>query len=202
MAQEDPTLWQIEHIEKFLYQHLLFRGINRNIWQFWGEDISNIQENFITFSWKSETTPKLSVDWNKFCQNPKDTLIRLFLTSYSRKHKISISKAIQDLGISLSASIYGLSIKDLEIPDDIVLEARKKNGIIRFQIGELMKLIEEKLLPIRLKHDPIKEINEKNPFLNRAHSIIEGFSRTNLTKIRALLCDIAQWVEGFEPIIE
>lgn len=201
MAQEDPTLWQIEPIEKFLYQHLLFRGINRNIWQFWGEDISNIQENFITFR-KSEASPKLSVDWNKYCQNPKDTLIRLFLTSYSRNHQISISKAIQDLGISLSTSIYGLSIKDLEIPDDIVLKARKKNGIIRFQIGELMKLIEEKLLPIRLKHDPIKETNEINHFLNRAHSIIEGFSRTNYTKIRALLCDIAQWGNGFEPIIE
>jgi hypothetical protein len=202
MAQEDPTLWQIEPIENFLYQHLLFRGINRNIWQYWGEDISDIQENFITFPRRSEATPKLSVDWSKFCQNPKDTLIRLFLTLYSRKHKISISRAIQDLEISPSSSIYGLSIKDLEIPDDIVLEARKKNGIMRFQIGEFMKLIEEEQLPIRLKHDPIKVTNEINPLLNRAHSIIEGFSRTNFTKIRALLCDIAKWCKGLEPIIE
>lgn len=202
MAQKNPTLWQIEPIKNFLYKHLLFRGINSYIWQYWGEDISDIQENFITFPRKSEATPKLSVDWSKFCQNPKDTLIRLFLTSYSRKHKISISRAIQDLEIPLSSSIYGLSIEELEIPDDIVLEARKKNGIIRFQIGELMKLIEGEQLPIRLKHDPIKSTNEINPFLNRAHSIIEGLSRTNYTKIRALLCDIAKWCNGFEPIIE
>jgi len=202
MAQKNPTLWQTEPIKNFLYNHLLFRGINSNIWQYWGEDISDIQENFITFPRKSGATPKFSVDWSKFCQNPKDTLIRLFLTSYSRKHKISISRAIQDLGISLSSSIYGLSIEDLEIPDYIVLEARKKNGIIRFQIGELMKLIEGEQLPISLKHDPIKLTNEINPFLNRAHSIIEGFSRTNYTKIRALLCDIAKWCNGFEPIFE
>jgi len=202
MAQEDPTLWKIEPVENFLYQHLFFRGINKIIWQYWGEDISDIQENFITFPRKSEVKPDLSADWSKFCQNPKDTLIRLCLTSYSRKHKIPISRAIQDLGISLNTSIYGLSIKDLEISDDFVLEARKKNGIIRFQIGELMKLIKKEQLPIKLKHDPIKKTDGINLFLNHAHSIIEGFSRINYTKIRSLLRDIAKWCKGFEPIIE
>ena len=103
--------------------------------------------------------------------------------------------------MSAAPIIYDLrSVKSSQDIED--LKARKKNGIIKFQIGELMKLIDEELLPIRLKHDPIKETNEINYFLNRAHSIIEGFSRTNYTKIRALLRDIAQWSNGFEPIIE
>ncbi|MFX1257381.1 MAG: hypothetical protein ACFFAN_05960 [Promethearchaeota archaeon] len=202
MAQRNPALWQTEPIENFLSHHHLFRGINRNIWQYWGDDISDIQENFITFPRKSETTPELSVDWNKYCQDPKDTLMRLFLTSYSKKHNSSINLTIQDLGISLSSSIYGLSIEDLTISNDIVFMARKKNGIIRFKISELMRLIEKEELPITLRHDPIKYTNQINPFLNRAHSIIEGFTRINYTKIRALLRDIVKWCNGFEPIIE
>ncbi len=202
MAQNDPTLWQTEPIENFLFQHLLFRGINRNIWKYWGDDITDIQENFITFPRKPELQLELSVDWSKFCQNPKDLLNRLFLISYSRKQKISISRAIQDLDISLSTSKYGLSIKDLKIPDDIILKARKINGIFRFQIGELLELIKEKQLPINLKHDPIKKTNEINHFLDRAHSVIEGFSRTNYLRIRALMCDKAKWCIGLEPIIE
>lgn len=202
MAQNNPTLWQTEPIENFLDQHLLFRGIHRNIWKYWGDDITDIQENFITFPRKTKAQLKLSVDWSKFCQNPEDLLNRLFLISYSRKRKISISRAIQDLGISQNTSIYGLSISDLKIPNDIILKARKINGIFRFKSGDLLEIIEEKQLPIELKHNPIKTTNKTNLFLNRAHSDIEGFSRTNYTRIRALLCDKAKWVKDLDPIME
>ncbi len=202
MAQEDPALWQIEPRENFLNQHLLFRGINKQIWKHWGEDIDNIQENFITFPRKSDIKPELSVDWSKFCHNPKNTLIRLFLTSYIKKNKTPIPKVLQDLGITIYPSKYDLSIDDLEIPEKIVMEARKENGIIRFQIGELIKLIEDKQLPINIRHDPIKKTDEINLFLNHSHSIIEGFSKTNFTKIRTILSDIAKWCNDFKPIIK
>jgi len=42
MAQKNPTLWQKEPIGNFLPQHLLFRGISRNIWKSWGDDISDM----------------------------------------------------------------------------------------------------------------------------------------------------------------
>lgn len=202
MAQKNPTLWQKEPIGNFLPQHLLFRGISRNIWKSWGDDISDIQQNFITFSKNPETLYELSVDWSKYCQNPKDLLNKLFLKWYSRKHEISISLAIQNLGILQNTSIYGLSINDLTIPNNIFLEARKINGILRFHVDEFLNIIEENQFPLRLIHDPNKTTNSENPFLNRAHSVIKGFTKTNYTKIRTLLSDIAKWVQDLEPINE
>lgn len=95
-----------------------------------------------------------------------------------------------------------LSANDLNINDRVISTANREYTIFKFNIKELLELIKKRNLPIKLEHDPITEITDRDKFLNRAHSIIDRISGRNYTKIRILLSDIASWVDGLEPKLE
>ena len=71
---------------------------------------------------------------------------------------------------------------------------------MEINIADLKNCIDENNFPIIIEHDPVKKINRKNKYLNKAHSIIYGLTIINYTKIRTEISEISSWSEGYEPI--
>jgi len=158
MVQEDPSLWEIEPRESFLPDHLLYRGLNENLWRKW-DDINIIEQNIYSIPDESGEEYTLSLDWCKYCDNPRLTLARLYTVWYARKHGLQVEEAIIRLRIQPSSnSEYGLCVEDLKITPNIISEARKNYGIAKMSIEKLNNLINE---GIGYNHDPIKEIPEQ-----------------------------------------
>jgi len=71
------------------------------------------------------------------------------------------------------------------------------NGIVELNVGKIKSSIEDKSLPLTIKHDPIKE-----PPINRAHTILEGIGKVNRAKIKMKLSNIARWAPNMMPAKE
>lgn len=104
---------------------------------------------------------------------------------------------------SLDQAINGLSVDwSKYATPEFTLNSRPVpklyvNGIVKINVGKIKIVIEEKILPISIKHDPIKE-----PPLNRAHTLLEGISKINKAKLKLKLSKIAQWAPNMMPIKE
>jgi len=154
MVQDDPLKWETEPAENFLNEHLLYRGIHKNLWSKWS-DIQDINPNFFM---TQHAPPGLSVDWSKYA-TPQETLTN-----------------------HLKSNLYIF-------------------GIVELNVGEFRFCVKENEFPLTIQHDPNKEESEIEP-LNRAHTLIKGFTRTNTSKIRMILSRIAIWAPEMKPIIE
>ena len=200
MVKEDPSLWKIDVLEKKTNQFFL-RCVHNDICKNWNNNGKEIESNFITFS-RNSNDFNFSADWSKY-SNGKSTIIRKFLQWYIRKITKSVSEVLEQLNINIiEESPYGLSVEDLETDETIIDSSREKYRVIKIPLELLMDVIKKNGLPLLLKHDPIREIDEVNYFLNRSHCLIKGFSKNNYLKIRVLFTDIVDWIEGFEPIID
>lgn len=200
MVEEDPTLWKIEDLAEDI-SYLLFRSVHEHYWRYWDNPTKEIEQNFISLKEETEDY-ELSLDWSKYCIDPKLTLNRRFLFWSAHRYNSCVDIIIEQYGLKPSKSIPRnyLCVEDLDSNSDIVTEARKTFGVFRFQIDELLDLINSSNLPLKLYHKPIKKVDKDNKFLNHAHSIIKGLTGTNYTRIRTLLSDIANWCKGLEPI--
>ena len=66
-------------------------------------------------------------------------------------------------------------------------------GIIQINIGDFRKVKKEFDLPLNVEHDP--------ELINRAHSLIHRIIRANVSKIRMILSEIANWALEMEPSV-
>lgn len=69
MSNNTNSQWQVEPSENFLDDHLIYRGIHRDLWIQWGS-LDTIQPNFYI---TKTAINGLSVDWSKYAK-PEDTL--------------------------------------------------------------------------------------------------------------------------------
>jgi len=102
---------------------------------------------------------------------------------------------------SLDQAINGLSVdwSKYSTPE-FTLKSRltpelTTNGIVELNVGKIKSTIEDRSLPISIKHTPIKA-----PPINRAHTILEGIGKINRAKIKMKLSETAQWAPKMKPI--
>ncbi|MEE9378148.1 MAG: hypothetical protein V3V33_08940 [Candidatus Lokiarchaeia archaeon] len=74
-------------------------------------------------------------------------------------------------------------------------------GIAEINVGQFKNVIEVQKFPLTIHHDPIRIATESEP-LNRAHTLIKGFSEKNTTKIRRKISKITKWAPNMSPVIE
>ena len=104
---------------------------------------------------------------------------------------------------SLDQAISGLSVDwSKYVTPEFTLNSRPApdlttNGIVELNAGKIKRSIEDKSLPLTIRHDPIKK-----PPINRAHTILEGIGKLNKAKVKMKLKKIAQWAPKMMPIKE
>ena len=64
-------------------------------------------------------------------------------------------------------------------------------GIIQLNIGDFKEVKKENELSLKVEHDP--------QLLDRSHSLIQGIIRENVSKVRMILSEIAQWAPNMNP---
>jgi hypothetical protein len=184
----------------------LYRSLHNSFWMHIDES-GDVPEEFLSikgeYKGDGSYNTDISLDWSKYCE-PAVSLIRKFILRCCRKRSLEIKEIIDFLNIHPTHNVNEdeLSANDLNINDRVISTANREYAIFKFNIKELLELIKRRNLPIKLEHDPITEITDRDKFLNRAHSIIDRISGRNYTKIRILLSDIASWVDGLEPKLE
>ena len=64
-------------------------------------------------------------------------------------------------------------------------------GTIQLNVGKFRKVKKENDLPLEVEHDPLLR--------NKAHSLIQGIIRANVSKVRMTLSEIAKWAPNMKP---
>lgn len=64
-------------------------------------------------------------------------------------------------------------------------------GMLELNIGDYRKVNSEDNLELDLQHDPRLD--------NRAHSLIHGIMKVNVSKVRMLLSEVAKWALDLKP---
>ncbi len=98
-------------------------------------------------------------------------------------------------GLSVEWSKYAQSNETLERRNES--RGLKKDeltfyGVLQVNIGQFRKIKKEEGLPLDIEHDPQLQ--------NRAHSLIQGIMRANVSKIRMCLSEISRWAPNMKPI--
>jgi len=146
LAKKNNLAFKAEPFENFLNEHFLYRGVHKNLWQYWSS-LDKIQPHFFA---SKQAEQGLSTDWSKY-STPLDILNNL---------------------------------------TDPILTV---NGIVELKIEKLKASIIQNNFPLTIAHNPLPK--------NRAHTLIHGIHKGNVTKIRRKISKITEWAPGMKPKI-
>ena len=105
-----------------------------------------------------------------------------------------ITKNALEDGLSVDWSKYARPVDTLNRRNNPTLS---KWGISKINVGKLKNSIQENNLPLTIEHKP----QRLPPKINRAHTLINGFTISNTTDIRRKIYKLVEWVQGMKPTL-